>query len=95
MAQVPHGPENLDCPMHKKAMNKVCHRCPWWTQVRGTNPQGGEVDRWDCAIAFLPMLSVETAATVRGARTATESMRNEIVKRMDHPHNVLQIEGTN
>lgn len=84
MAQAPHGPANLDCPMHKKAMSKVCHKCPWWTLIRGSNPQtGGEVDRWDCAIAMLPLLSVEMASTVRGARTATESMRNEIVRRMD------------
>jgi len=85
MAQIPHGPDHLKCPLHGKAMSKVCHTCPWWTQVRGANPQGGEVDRWDCAIAFLPLLSIETTKTVRGVQAATESSRNEIVKRMDRP----------
>lgn len=84
MSQIPRGPEHLTCPMRGKAMNKVCHTCPWWTQVRGKNPQSeAEVDRWDCAIAFLPLLAVETTQAVRGVRQATESSRNEIVRRMD------------
>ena len=84
MRQAPKGPDHLVCPMHRKYMSKVCHTCPWWTQVRGKNPQSeAEIDKWDCAISFLPMLSIETTQAVRGVRQATESSRNEIVRRMD------------
>jgi hypothetical protein len=80
--------------MRGKAMSKVCHQCPWWTQVRGNNPQGGEVDRWDCAMAFLPLLAVETSQAVRGVRAATESTRNELCRRMDTaPPPVIRVEA--
>ncbi len=95
MSQVPRGPDNLVCPMRGKAMSKVCHQCPWWTQVRGSDPQTSkDVDRWDCAIAFLPMLSIETTKTVRGVRAATESTRNELCRRMDTaPPPVIRVEA--
>lgn len=87
MTQIPRGPEHLTCPLRGKSMSKVCHACPWWTQVRGQNPQTGDpADRWDCAMALMPMLMVEQARVGRGVQAATESMRNEIVVRMDNPN---------
>jgi len=76
-------------------MSKVCHRCPWWTLVRGKDPQTSkDVDRWDCSIAFLPMLAIETTKSVRAVRAATESSRNEIVRRMDtSPPPVIRVEA--
>lgn len=54
--------------------------CSWFTQVRGTDPQrGGEVDEWACAIAWLPMLSINTAQQVAQGAAATESLRNTMV----------------
>ncbi len=92
MTQAPRGPEHLTCPLRGKAMSKCCHICPWWTQVRGQNPQGGDVDRWDCAIAFLPLLSIETSQAVRGVRQATESTRNELCRRMDTQTPTIKVE---
>lgn len=84
--KIPRGDEGLICPLHKVDCSEVCHKCPWWVQVRGKNPQSGEeVDDWQCAIAWMPMLSVEVARTARGGQAATESMRNEIIRRMDRP----------
>lgn len=85
MARVPHADDNgLVCPLHKKPMAEVCHTCPFWTQVRGINPNTGqEVDDWRCAISWLPMLLIENSQQSRSAGAAVESMRNEIVKRMD------------
>ena len=103
MAQIPHGPDTLVCPLHKEKMAKVCHKCPLWVMLRGTNPNTGkEVDEWQCSLSALPMLLIENAQQARQAGAATESMRNEIVKRMDRPIQVgpqlppashLQIEG--
>jgi hypothetical protein len=78
--QIPLGPPDLYCPLWRKPMVKVCHTCPWWQHVRGTNPNtGAEVDRWDCAIAFMPLLQVEVASQARQGAAATESFRNEMV----------------
>jgi len=84
--KAPPADKGAICPLHKKDVSKVCHTCAWYTLVRGSNPQtGAEVDDWQCAIAWLPMLTIETAKTARGTQAATESMRNEITKRMDAP----------
>ncbi len=94
MPQIPRGPDNLVCPLHKTKMSKVCHTCPLWVQLRGKNPNTGEeVDQWNCSLATLPMLLVENAQQARQTGAATESMRNEIVKRMDRPIQMPQIEG--
>jgi hypothetical protein len=94
MAQIPNGPKDLTCPLHRKPMSQVCATCPWWTQVRGKNPNtGDEVDRWDCSLAFLPMLLVETAQQSRQNGAATESMRNEMVRLASRPRAPIMIEG--
>lgn len=81
MKQIPLGPSHLICPLHRKAMSKVCHSCPWWTQIRGKNPQSNEeIDQWNCAIGVLPMLNIEVAQQVRQGAAATESFRNEMVR---------------
>ena len=75
---IPRGDEHLICPLHKLSMDQVCHRCPWWYQVRGTNKNTGEeVDEWKCAVAILPLLMVETADKVRQADATMQAMRNE------------------
>jgi hypothetical protein len=34
--------------------------CPKWINVKGSNPQSGEVfDRWGCSDTFMPMLLIE------------------------------------
>jgi hypothetical protein len=79
--QIPRGDESSICPLHRKYCHKVCHTCPWWQHVRGTNPNTGEeVDKWDCAIALLPLLMLETSLQVRQGAAATESFRNEWVQ---------------
>lgn len=79
--QIPHGPDDLICPLHRKAMSRVCHTCAWWTQIRGRDPQTDEpVDHWNCSMAVMPMLMVETSKNVRGVQAATESGRNETTK---------------
>ena len=59
-------------------------QCAWFTQLRGTHPQTGkEIDEWMCAVASLPMLQIEVAKQARSGAAATESFRNEVVKRAD------------
>ncbi|MDO8706435.1 MAG: hypothetical protein Q7J84_15960 [Sulfuricaulis sp.] len=69
------------CPLWQKDVSKVCHTCPWYTLLRGKNPQSGaEVDDWGCAISWLPVLLIETSKEVRQGAAATESFRNEMVR---------------
>lgn len=78
--QIPCGDENLICPMHKASCDTVCHKCPLWVQLRGTNPNTGEaVDEWMCSLGALPMLMIEAAQQARQGAAATESFRNEMV----------------
>lgn len=79
--QIPHGDDNLVCPLHRASCSDVCHKCPWWQQVRGTNPNTGEeIDRWDCAVALLPLLLIENSMMQRQTGAAVDSFRNEMVK---------------
>ena len=53
----------------------------WFTQIRGMNPQSGEeVDEWDCAVKWVPMLLIENSQMQRQTGAAVESFRNETVK---------------
>lgn len=80
MAQIPHAEPGPVCPLHKEPVQNVCHKCPWWTLVRGKNPQTEEIiDDWRCAVSLLPMLLIENSQMTRQAGAATESLRNELV----------------
>jgi hypothetical protein len=80
MVKIPHADEGAICPLHKKDVSQVCHRCPWWTRVTGKNPQSEEIiDDWRCAIALLPMLLIENAQQTRQSGAAVESLRNNLV----------------
>ena len=67
------------CPLIKKKCKE--HGCKFFMQVIGKNPQTGqEVNQWDCAITWLPMLLIEGSQQTRQAGAAIESFRNEVVK---------------
>lgn len=77
----PRAKPGMFCPLWRRDMSKVCHTCEWWVQVRGKNPQSEEIiDRWGCAIAWLPMLTIENSQMQRQTGGAVESFRNEMVK---------------
>ena len=77
-------PVQLSCPLgHKceEARDGAIHRCVWLVQLRGKNPQTGEeMDEKGCAMAWMPILLIETAGATRGTSAAVESFRNEMVK---------------
>lgn len=64
-------------------LNKTCieHKCTWYMLVRGANPNTGEeVDNWGCAVAWMPVLTIENSQQQRQTGAAVESFRNEMVK---------------
>lgn len=67
------------CPLIKK--NCIEHKCAWYTQVRGFNPNTGqEIDEWKCAITWMPLMSLEVAQKEYQTGAAVESFRNEVVR---------------
>jgi hypothetical protein len=81
------------CPLGhtcEEIKNNKIHRCMWYTQIAGMNPQTGEpIDEWKCAITWLPLLSVEMSMTNRGQTAAIESFRNETVSGQQQFTNLL------
>ena len=56
-------------------------RCAWFIALQGKNPQNGkDIDRWGCAIGWLPLLLIENTGVNKGQTAALESFRNETVK---------------
>lgn len=67
------------CPLIKK--DCVGLKCAWFTRVQGYDKNSGkEVDEYQCAISWMPMLMVENSGTQRETGAAVESFRNEMVK---------------
>ena len=78
MAKAPQADPGTNCPLYRKPVEKVCHLCAWYIQVRGKNPQTDkDIDSWGCAIAFGPIMTLEAACQSRSVAAATESLRNE------------------
>jgi hypothetical protein len=67
------------CPLIKKDCIQM--KCAWFTQIRGTNPNTGkEIDEYGCAIAWMPILTIENSQQQRHTGAAVESFRNEMVQ---------------
>jgi len=67
------------CPLLKKECIGI--KCAWFTRVQGYDTNTGkEVDEYQCAIAWMPMLMVENSGQQRQTGAAVESFRNEMVK---------------
>jgi hypothetical protein len=67
------------CPLIKK--DCVGLMCAWYTRVQGIdNNTGNQVDNYECAISWLPMLLIENSGQQRSTGAAVESFRNEMVK---------------
>lgn len=79
--QRPIAIEGTNCPLYKQDVSEVCHKCEWFQYIRGQHPQTNEeVDRWGCAMSWLPLLLVNNAREVKQSAAATESFRNDMVK---------------
>ena len=69
-----------NCPLDKF---KPCRQldCAWFVKIVGKNPQtNADIDEHGCAIAWLPILTVENSQQQRQTGAAVESFRNEMVK---------------
>ena len=72
------------CPLGsvcEEIRNNQIHRCMWYIELQGSNPQTGEpMNQTNCAMAWQPILLVEGNGRTVGVAAAVESLRNEHVK---------------
>ena len=55
--------------------------CAWFLKVAGKHPNTNEdMDEYGCAVAWFPILQIETARQANQTGAAVESFRNEMVK---------------
>jgi len=78
-----------NCPLN--AFNPCKQlECAWFIKVVGKNPNtGAEVDEWGCAMAWMPILTIENSQQQRQTGAAVESFRNEMVKANEVGQRVL------
>ena len=78
------------CPLIKK--DCVGLTCAWYTRVQGYDINtGNQVDSYECAISWLPMLLVENSGQQRQTGAAVESFRNEMVKSNEKAQQLLLV----
>jgi hypothetical protein len=64
--------------------------CAWYTRVQGYDVNtGNQVDSYECAISWLPMLLIENSGQQRSTGAAVESFRNEMVKSNEQSQQLL------
>jgi hypothetical protein len=67
------------CPF----IGKKCveSKCQFWTHLFGKNPQSeGTLDKFGCAIEFLPILLVENAQMIRQTAASTDKVATQVQK---------------
>jgi hypothetical protein len=76
------------CPLIKK--DCIGLTCAWYTRVQGYDVNSGnQVDSYECAITWLPMLLIENSGQQRSTGAAVESFRNEMVKSNEQSQQLL------
>lgn len=78
-----------NCPLNNFEPCKQLE-CAWFIKVVGKNPNtGADVDEWGCAMAWMPILTIENSQQQRQTGAAVESFRNEMVKANEVGQRVL------
>lgn len=81
--------KDVYCPFFQKTLNKVCHTCALYVEIR----QGDNPSVWDCSFALAPLFQLQGAKQVAdgfsGLQAATESLRNETVRATEQATRVI------
>jgi hypothetical protein len=68
------------CPLMNKKRKLVCHKCAFYMHIRGKHPQSdADMDNWDCAVVFMPVLMIENVRHLNANHAAITSLREEVV----------------
>ena len=76
------------CPLLKKKC--IGLECAWLVKINGVDTNTGkEVEDYQCAISWLPLLLIENSGQQRQTGAAVESFRNEMVKANEITQNLM------
>ena len=71
--------EKADCPLWRAKCKE--HKCRWYLQIMGVNPNDGQpVNKFGCAIEFLPMLLIENSQQTRQAGASIDRFNNDMMR---------------
>jgi hypothetical protein len=71
---------------------KPCRQleCAWFLKIAGRDANTGkEIEDWGCAMAWMPILTIENSNQQRSTSAAVESFRNEMVRNNEVGQRVL------
>ncbi len=71
------------CPFLSAFRKQDCieSKCKMWTHLIGKNPQNeAQIDKFGCAVEFLPILLVENAQMIRQTVASTDKVANQVQK---------------
>lgn len=71
------------CPFLSALRKQDCieSKCKMWTHLMGKNPQNETmIDKFGCAVEFLPILLVENAQMIRQTAASTDKVANQVQK---------------
>ncbi len=63
--------------------NPVIVRCPLYQSLKVQTEPGVWEDEWKCSIAWTPILLIENRNAMDACAKYTESLRNELIARVD------------
>lgn len=56
-------------------------KCRWWQHLYGKDPQGDQtIDQWDCAVAWLPITTIEAAQMSRQTGASVDKVANQVAE---------------
>ncbi len=75
----PPAPKGMRCPLERKDVSRVCHRCAWYTEIKGTHPQtGAQLEQWMCAQTAVVLTTLEAAKAATEGGAVTQELRNDM-----------------
>ena len=78
-----------NCPLNGFQPCKLWE-CSWFIEIKGKHPQTGtDVNEWGCAVAWLPVMMIDSARQQHSTAAAVESFRNEMVKANEASNKIL------
>jgi len=77
----------ITCPLGSKCeeiKDNQMHRCAWYTKLEGKNPQNlQDVNEYACAIAWLPLLSIQNTRASYSTTESVVSLRESTLQKQD------------
>lgn len=56
-------------------------KCRWWQHLYGKDPQADKnIDQWDCAVAWLPITTIEAAQMSRQTGASVDKLANQVAE---------------